>query len=148
MSASAPLSQLHASRLRAAARELQGLLEQVRAIALEGRNASGAEPTYTPLAPERGVPLAAALDELAEQAARVAALAGTPEPVKRPGEAATRVAVSARLARLEETLKDLHPDLLQEKYGNLPPAVAAELGELCAGMAGLLIQARAALNRA
>jgi hypothetical protein len=138
------LSWVHAGRLRAAERELSGLLAQMKGILEAGGspNEPGA-PSYPPLAPETTAELSGKLAEIAGLARRVGELAG-PDPASRStrGPGATRAAFSARLARIEETLKDLYPSRLQAKYGDLPPAIAAELADLCDRMGEQVRQAR------
>jgi hypothetical protein len=141
-----PLSWVHAGRLRAAERELTGLTAQIIAIGRDGRNPAGTGAGYTPLKEETWTPLSDLLRDIAGDARRVGELAGAPAAAGVQGEPSTRAAVSARLSQLEEVLRDLHPDRLQARYGELPAAVAAELAELCARMEGRLRAARALLT--
>jgi hypothetical protein len=141
-----PLSWVHAGRLRAAERGLASLLSQIEAIGREGRNPSGQGAPYLPLAAEEWTLLAEPLGALAETARRLGALAGDTAGAAPPGRAATRAALSARLAQLEETLADLRPARLQARYGALPPDTAAELEALCGRMEAQLAEARRVLD--
>jgi hypothetical protein len=139
------LSSIHAGRLRAAERELTALVSQIAAIARDGANPNGAGPPYSPLPPEQWEKLARALDDLAASARQVGALGG-PSAQAVHGPAATRSALSARLAHVEDTLRDLDPDRLQARYGDLPDPISEELSGITARMQDHLRAARAALG--
>ena len=139
------LSSIHAGRLRAAERELTALVGQISAIARDGANPNGSGPPYSPLPPEQWDELARALEDLAASARQVGALAG-PSAQAVHGAAATRAALSARLAHVEDTLRDLDPERLQARYGELPDRVAEDLSSLCARLRDHLCAAREALG--
>jgi len=140
-----PVGWVHAGRLRAAERELLGLLGQVAAIAGEGRNPSASGAPYTPLAAEAWQALGEVLQELAACARQLGELAGPSTGGAVQGLGATRAAVSARLAQMEDSLKDIDPARLQARYGDLPPGAAARLGEVHARLQELLGKAREVL---
>lgn len=140
-----PLSWVHAGRLRAAERELLALVAELQGIAQEGqpRAVSANAHRYTPLAEAVRDPFTQSLTRLSEAAHRVGELAGPdPQAQAAHGPGATRMALSSRLARLEDTFKDLDPDRLQARYGDLPPAVAGELQQLCIHMREIAREAR------
>ena len=140
------LSRVHAGRLRAAERELTDLLAQMTLIGRDGRSPDGRGPGSVPLQAERWERLESVLDRMASAARRIAALAGAPgEAAARRGPGATRAALNARLAQAEEVLRDLRPDRLQARYGDLPPAVAEDLAGLCAQLEALVAEARSLL---
>lgn len=142
------LSWVHANRLRAAARELEGLAAEILAIARDGVGSAHlqAAPTYAPLAPEVTGRLAEMLGEVTGAAQRVGGLVGTAPPARETqGARATVAAVSARLGRLEDSLKDLRPERLQAKYGAMPEAVCRELTALCDAMDRAVRDARAVI---
>lgn len=139
MSTPAPesLSWVHANRLRAAARELEAVVVEILGISQDGVAAGppSVTPAYHPLDPQVSAKLSEAVAGIPEAARRVSALAGAPPPAPAAqGPRATLAAISARLGRLEDTLKDLHPDRLQARYGAMPGATSRELAELCETM--------------
>jgi hypothetical protein len=140
------LSSIHAGRLRAAERELSALLGQITAIGRDGANPNGSGPPYTPLPASDWAALAEALAALAAAAREVGALAGSPGPGAVHGINATRAALSARLAHVEDTLRDLGPDRLQARYGELPETAVQELQRLCLTMEQQVASARRALG--
>lgn len=141
------LSWVHASRLRAAEREMIALLSQVTGLARYGRNPLGQGPNYAPMTAEDWAPLSHLLDELASSARRVGTMAGPVGAVSAVhGPTATRNAIVQRLEQMEEVLRELDPARVEGKYGPLPPRLSGELAEQCTWMRDLLAQARATLG--
>jgi hypothetical protein len=101
------------------------------------------------LSPECWEELAAPLEAILRLAGEAALLAGYEhEERSLPQFAATRTAISGRLAQIEEVISDLKPEELQRGYGDLPPAVASRLAQITGRMEALLAEARFALERA
>lgn len=137
---------MHAGRLRAASREIGGLIGQLTAISEEGRNPLGRGAPFTPLEGPAGEQFLAHLARGVELAGEVGSLAGpSPEDGQVQGPAATRAALRARLNLWEEALLDLEPGRLQDRYGELPLPVAERLTFLHSELAGVLEELRAVL---
>ncbi|MBI3912404.1 MAG: hypothetical protein HY320_15905 [Armatimonadetes bacterium] len=125
---------------------LRRYVNEVRRMGLLGQSADGLDSRYVPLSPESWEALAAPLESLLRQAEAVAYAAGDQqaEPARR-GFAATRTALSSRLAEMEEIISDLKPRNLQKSYGQLPAAVIPALDEAACAMESLLEEARRVL---
>jgi len=135
---------MHVQSLRKA---LGQYIRQIRSFGHEGRSEDGSR--YVPLSPECWEELAAPLEAILRLAAEAALQAGYEyEERSLPQFAATRTAISGRLAQIEEVISDLKPEELQRSYGDLPPAVASHLAQITGRMEALLGEARCALERA
>lgn len=138
---------VHAGRLRAAEREIGELVTQVLSIAREGRAAAPAAPAaYVPLAPADAEVLAETLQDADALRERLRALAGPDPSATGRGKQSGKAAVSARLAQLEDVLRDLQPERLQGKYGELPAQAVEEIEAIWEGLAAMLQAARRALH--
>ena len=122
-------------------------VRQIRSIGHEGRSDDGSQ--YIPLSSECWQALAGPLEAILRLAEEAAGLSGDEreEPALRQF-AATRTAISGRLAQMEEVISDLTPERLQKSYGTLPAAVASGLEKITSRMEVLLGEARLALERA
>lgn len=138
---------VHAGRLRAAEREIGELVTQALSIAREGRAAAPVAPVaYVALPPAHAEELLETLREAEVLRARLRALAGPDPTATARGRQSGRAAVSARLAQLEDVLRDLQPERLQARYGELPAEAAGEIRAICEGLAAMLQAARRALH--
>jgi hypothetical protein len=136
-----------AIRIQSLVKALEQDMRHIQSFGQQGRSADGSP--YLPLSPESWNNLASPLEAILRLADEAALLVGDerkqPSP---PRFAATRTAISGRLAQMEEIISDLRPDRLQKSYGDLPPAVARGLAEITGRMEALLREARGALDRA
>jgi hypothetical protein len=138
---------VHAGRLRAAEREIGELVTQALSIAREGRAAAPAAPVaYVPVPPAQAEELETTLRGADALRERLRTLAGPDPATTARGRQSGRAAVSARLAQLEDVLRDLQPERLQARYGELPPEALAEIRAICDGLAELLQAARKVLH--
>lgn len=135
---------VHLHSLRKA---LHHAVRQIRLLGHEGRADDGSR--YIPLSPECWEALAKPLEAILDLVEEAALLVGDErEEGSLRQFAATRMAISGRLAQMEEVLSELKPDRFQKSYGTLPAAVAASLTGITQTMEALLGEARLALDRA
>lgn len=138
---------VHAGRLRAAEREIGELVTQALSIAREGRAAAPVAPVaYVAVPAAQAAELETALRHADTLRERLRALAGPDPTATARGRQSGRAAVSARLAQLEDVLRDLQPERLQGRYGDLPPEAVTEIRAICEGLAAMLQSARRALH--